>query len=87
VATDPDVASVRVEAADGRVLGQAGDAARAEAWEDRTFALASGPVRVRLGYRLEAQPLALAVRAALWALLVGLVLAVVLGIVGWSLRQ
>lgn len=86
VRADPAVASVRVEGADGRVLGQAGDAARAQAWEDRTFALGSGPIRVRLGYRLGAQPLGLAVRGAFWGLLMGSVLTLVLATVAWSLR-
>ncbi|MBI5017114.1 MAG: hypothetical protein HZB55_16710 [Deltaproteobacteria bacterium] len=87
VRTDRVVSAVRVERPDGRVLGSAGAWSDAEGWEDRTFALPSGPVRVRLGYRLGAPPLGLVVRAAVWATLVGAVLAAVWVTVWWSLRE
>lgn len=86
VSTEPSLSFVRVEAGDGRVLGQAGDAERSERWEDRTFALEGGPVRVRAGYRGATQPLGLAVRAILWALLVGALWLLGAAVVAWSLR-
>lgn len=86
VRTEPGVAFLRVEAGDGRVLGQAGDAGRARAWEDRTFGQERGSVRVRVGYRPGSQPLALAVRALLWALLTGGLWALGAAVVAWTLR-
>jgi hypothetical protein len=83
----PYISFIRVEDGRGAVVAETGDREAARDWVDRTFATGGGPVRVRVGYRPRARPVAYGVRAGAWTVLTGGFLLALLGVAALLLRR